>query len=81
MFRNLAAELVRKGMRSKDLSLIIGVSPKTVQNKLNGVTEFTLPEIETILKTFPDCDYSYLFARGNVVTTQGNSQQNRRPAV
>ena len=62
MFRNLSAELVRHGIKVKDLAEYIGVSPKTASNKLNGKSEFTLSEINKISSLFPTMEVAYLFA-------------------
>lgn len=48
MTNNLIAELVRAGMQprtvAKSIAQTIGVSEKTARNKINGITEWTLPE-------------------------------------
>ena len=40
--KNLKAEMVRRGLGISDLQQVLGCSEKTVRNKLNGVTEFTI---------------------------------------
>lgn len=48
MTRNLIAELVRLGIPAnqvaKAVAKTVGISEKTARNKLNGVTEWTVPE-------------------------------------
>lgn len=61
MFPNLNAELSRNGISTKQFAKILGVSPKTANNKLAGRTEFTLSEIQTISRTFPEVTIGYLF--------------------
>ena len=41
---------------------ILGCTEKSVQNKLNGITEFTLSEVKMILEIFPQFKMSYIFA-------------------
>ena len=48
MHRNLKAEMVRRNKTINQLALEIGVSEKTLRNKINGDTDFTLPESQTI---------------------------------
>ncbi len=48
MTANLIAELIKKGVPAqrvaKEVAETIGVTEKTARNKINGTTEFTLPE-------------------------------------
>ena len=64
MFNNLRKTLAEKDISIKKYAEFLGVGEKTVQNKLNGVTEFTLAEV---LKTsnflLPQYKISYLFKR------------------
>ncbi len=48
MHRVLRAEMVKKGKSILWLSSKIGVSEKTLRNKINGDTDFTLPEAQAI---------------------------------
>lgn len=61
MFKNLNAELARKGINVNILANFLGVTPKTIRNKLCGKTEFTLSELQKISKIFPECSMDYLF--------------------
>ncbi len=70
MFPNLNAEMSRKGISTKQFAEILGVSPKTANNKLAGRTEFTLSEIRTISQTFPEVSIGYLFETKSGVTIQ-----------
>lgn len=66
MFSNLKAEMARKSVSSKALSQCLGVSEKTVNNKLSGRTEFTLSEILKINSAiFPEYKLEYLFSSGD----------------
>lgn len=48
MARNLIAELIKIGINprevTKKLASTLGISEKSVRNKLNGTTQWTLPE-------------------------------------
>lgn len=50
MHRNLRAEMVKKNKTICQLASDIGVSEKTLRNKINGSTDFTLPEAQAIRK-------------------------------
>lgn len=50
MHRNLRAEMVKMNITISQLAGDIGVSEKTLRNKINGVTDFTLPEAQAIRK-------------------------------
>lgn len=56
MTNNLIAELVKKGVQpravAKDIARTIGVSEKTARNKINGITEWTLPEAVKINEVY-----------------------------
>lgn len=60
---------VKKALESKNISMkafaiFLGVSEKTVANKIAGVTDFTFPEARRIKRDLlPEFDYDYLFAR------------------
>lgn len=66
MLSNLKAELVRKNLTPESaVKNAIGCTDKTARAKLNGESDFTLPEAVTIVKAyFADCNFSYeeLFA-------------------
>lgn len=62
MHRNLKAEMVRRNKTINQLALEIGVSEKTLRNKINGDTDFTLPEAQTIRRILePDLSLDELF--------------------
>lgn len=48
MHRLLKAEMVKKNMTITKLASEIGISEKTLRNKINGDTDFTLPEAQAI---------------------------------
>lgn len=62
-YPNLRAEMARFGFEQKDLGRIVGVTKKTISDKINGKRDFTLGEIKKIRKEcFPECSLDYLFA-------------------
>jgi toxin-antitoxin system, antitoxin component, xre family len=63
MHRVLKAEMVKKGMTIAQLAAKIGVSEKTLRNKINGDTDFTLPEAQAIRRILEsDLTLDELFA-------------------
>lgn len=50
MYSFLRGEMIRAGISILALSEIIGVSEKTLRNKLKGETDFTWPEATAIRK-------------------------------
>ena len=64
MFKNLRHALNSKGITMKSYAEFLDVTEKTLQNKMNGVTDFSFPEVEKTLRIlFPEYNLSYLFAR------------------
>lgn len=64
MYDNLVTELRRKNITNKAVAELIGTSEKTVFNKINGVTEFTVPEAMAIRNNLlPEFRIGYLFTR------------------
>ncbi len=61
-FATLRAEMARKGLKGTDIAETLQISAKSVYNKINGVTEFTLKETIAIRdKYFPDMTIDFLF--------------------
>lgn len=64
MFRNLEAEIVRKGMSYMEFASAIAMNYKTFRTKLSGKTEFCLDEMKTIKETIGnDYTFEYLFEK------------------
>lgn len=62
--KNLSAEMTRYGVSNTDLQNVMGCSSKTVTNKLNDMTEFSISEAIKIRDAlFPTLRLEYLFAR------------------
>lgn len=43
---------VSRGIRQKEIADLLGLGIQSVNNKLNGKEEFTLPQIKTICKHY-----------------------------
>lgn len=66
MMRNLSAEMARFGVSNADIQAILSCSSKTVTNKLNDVTEFSVSEAILVRDAlFPGLRIEYLFARAD----------------
>ena len=64
MFENLKTELAKKHISLIAVARTIHCSEKSIQNKINGVTEFTLSEILAINEQLlPEFNLKYLFER------------------
>lgn len=50
MYPNLEAEMARKKMTRVELAEMLGITPTTLGNKLNGKTTLSLPECLAIKK-------------------------------
>ena len=62
--KNLSAEMERLGVNRSDLQNLLSCSSKTVWNKLNGTTEFSVKEALLIRDTFfPGMRIEYLFGQ------------------
>lgn len=61
MFENLRTVILSEGFSFHGFSEILGISEKTLSNKLNGTTEFTFSELKKILSIFNKYSKEYLF--------------------
>lgn len=62
MLRNLRSALDNKGITVRAYAAVLGVSEKSIQNKINEVTPFTYPEaLKTMKELFPEYNSEYLF--------------------
>ncbi|MGN0517456.1 MAG: XRE family transcriptional regulator [Acutalibacteraceae bacterium] len=60
---NLKAEMARKGIKKRDIQNLLGCSYRTVTNKLDGKSDFTLLEAVKIKNYyFKNLNLEYLFA-------------------
>lgn len=54
----------RRGVMKKDIAQLLGVSPKTIWNKLRGANDFTFGEAVKIKnRFFPEVPIEQLFER------------------
>lgn len=66
--KNLSAEMARFGVTIRSIQLLLSCSYKTVQNKLNDTTEFTVREAMKIRdEFFPGMRIEYLFSEEKVL--------------
>lgn len=64
MYKNLRGEMVKKDLTISKLAEKIGISEKTLRNKIHGETEFTWPEICKIHRLVnPKMSKDELFAK------------------
>ncbi len=65
MLNNLRAELTRKGLKpEKSIEAILGCTYKTAKSKLDGATDFTVPEAIKVMQAYfaqESFDFRYLF--------------------
>ena len=62
LLQNMKNAMSVKNISALAIATLIGTTEKTVNNKLNGVSDFTLPEAIKIRKNlFPEYDMFYLF--------------------
>ena len=63
MTHNLSAEMARKRIGRKNIAEALGSSEKTVKRKIDGSSDFSVPEAIKIRdKFFPGMELDYLFA-------------------
>lgn len=62
MYRNLLAEMARKGISKKDIAVFMKVRYATIVDKVNGKYPFKVDEAFKIKqKFFPELTIDYLF--------------------
>jgi len=66
MYKNLEAILMAKGITKKQLSIILGISEKSVNNKINGITDFTYTEFRKIMTMLNEYNADYVFANERI---------------
>jgi antitoxin component HigA of HigAB toxin-antitoxin module len=63
MYPNLKAEMARYGIKTKDIAEVLGITSKSVTNKINHRTFFKVDEIIKIRNTyFPKISIDDLFS-------------------
>lgn len=76
VFPELEKQILMHGMRKKDIAEILHITAKGLSNKLTGIREFTLLEIEQIAALFPDMAWEALFERSKKEQGAGNAPLN-----
>lgn len=67
MYKNLMKILTDKKITMKNYAEFLGVSEKTVQNKVYGKTEFTLGEaVKTCTFICPEYKMDYVFEKADI---------------
>ncbi len=61
MYKNLEAVLRTKNISNKQFADILGISEKSVTNKISGRTDFTLPEFQKTCILLKEYDSNWLF--------------------
>lgn len=71
MYKNLEAEMARKGITKKDLSETLNLRYATILDKMNGNSRFFYDEAVRIKETFfQDLSIEYLFEKTEPPTNQ-----------
>lgn len=64
IYPTLIGEIAKRGIKKNAIARQLGISERTLYNKLYGIAEFTWPEVLSINSCFfPDYDLASLFAR------------------
>lgn len=60
----LIGEIAKRGIKKTAIARQLGISERTLYNKLSGIVDFTWPEVLAIKSCFfPDIDPQQLFAK------------------
>lgn len=60
----LVGEIAKRGIKKKAIASELGITGKTLNKKLEGVTDFTWPEVCCLHGSFfPDVEKDYLFKK------------------
>ncbi|MDF2945188.1 MAG: phiCTC2A 06 [Herbinix sp.] len=66
MYNNLQSEMIKANIKIAKLAIRIGVTEKTLRNKINGKTEFSWPEVLQIRNIVaPQLTLEVLFYKTN----------------
>lgn len=66
MYKNLEAILNSKGITKKQLGILLGISEKSVNNKINGITDFTYTEFKKVMTLLNEFNADYVFATARI---------------
>lgn len=59
-----------KGLTIKSCAKILGISEKTMQNKVSGSTDFLYREVKELSTIFPEYNMDYLLTNDSNTTNQ-----------
>lgn len=63
-YPNLTGEIAKRGIKKRVMASALGISSRSLYNKLSGAVSFTWPETCAIQNIFfPDMDKDTLFAK------------------
>lgn len=62
MYKNLADILRAEGISKRAYSSFLGISEKSVDNKIDGKTDFTLPEFQKTMLLLRKYNADFVFA-------------------
>lgn len=65
MFKNLQHVLDEKHITRTQLAKLLGLDIKSITNKMAGISEWKLSEIQEISKLFPEYSMDWLFAKAS----------------
>ena len=57
-----------KGLPRKEYAVLLGISEKTLYNKLTGTTEFTYGEFQKLKALLPEYNIDYLLSEENAAS-------------
>lgn len=63
IFPELEKQILMRGIRKADISVMLKITPKSLSRRLTGQAEFTLHEVEQIAAMMPGISWEILFAR------------------
>lgn len=63
MFKNLSSLLNDRKISNDEFAKLLGIHRNTLTSKLQGDSQFTLDEIDTIMIVFKEYKFDYIFAR------------------
>lgn len=65
MYKNLETVLKSEGISKQAYSSILGITVKSVDNKINGITDFTLTEFQKTMLLLRKYSADFVFADSN----------------
>jgi len=62
MYKNILAEMARRGLTKSDVAKAISCSEATFRQKIRGKQDFKVSEINALLSLFGNLQFEYLFS-------------------